>query len=117
MKMGWRVTMSDGRLNGTQVWARELFDDSRLVGLLKALPDTVTVVIVEHDLDVVFALATSVTVLHLGKLLLTGSPDEVRSSSAVQEAYLGTGREALFLDTPTTTAPATGDRTKELGVS
>jgi branched-chain amino acid transport system ATP-binding protein len=75
-------------------------ESARLVGLLKALPDTVTLVIVEHDLDVVFALATSVTVLHLGKLLLTGTPDEVRASSAVQEAYLGTGREALFLDGP-----------------
>ncbi|MGY1772028.1 ABC transporter ATP-binding protein [Blastococcus sp. SYSU D00813] len=73
-------------------------ESARLVGLLKALPETVTLVIVEHDLDVVFALATSVTVLHLGKLLLTGSPDEVRASSAVQEAYLGTGRESLFLD-------------------
>jgi branched-chain amino acid transport system ATP-binding protein len=58
----------------------------------------VTLVIVEHDLDVVFALATSVTVLHLGRVLLTGSPDEVRTSAAVQEAYLGTGRESLFLD-------------------
>jgi branched-chain amino acid transport system ATP-binding protein len=55
-------------------------------------------VIVEHDLDVVFALAGSVTVLHLGRVLMTGSPDEVRASEAVQEAYLGTGRESLFLD-------------------
>jgi branched-chain amino acid transport system ATP-binding protein len=74
-------------------------ESARLVGLLKALPETVTVVIVEHDLDVVFALATSVTVLHLGRVLLTGTPDEVRASTAVQEAYLGTGRESLFLDT------------------
>jgi branched-chain amino acid transport system ATP-binding protein len=73
-------------------------ESARLVGLLQALPESVTVVIVEHDLDVVFALATSVTVLHLGRVLLTGSPDEVRTSDAVQEAYLGTGRESLFLD-------------------
>ena len=73
-------------------------ESARLVGLLQSLPESVTLVIVEHDLDVVFALATSVTVLHLGKVLLTGSPDEVRSSEAVQEAYLGTGRESLFLD-------------------
>jgi branched-chain amino acid transport system ATP-binding protein len=73
-------------------------ESARLVGLLKALPQSVTLVIVEHDLDVVFALATSVTVLHLGRVLLTGSPDEVRTSDAVQEAYLGTGRESLFLD-------------------
>ena len=36
--------------------------------------------------------------LHLGRVLLTGPPDEVRASEEVQEAYLGTGREALFLD-------------------
>jgi branched-chain amino acid transport system ATP-binding protein len=73
-------------------------ESGRLVGLLQSLPESVTLVIVEHDLDVVFALATSVTVLHLGRVLLTGSPDEVRTSPAVQEAYLGTGRESLFLD-------------------
>jgi branched-chain amino acid transport system ATP-binding protein len=73
-------------------------ESARLVGLLQALPESVTVVIVEHDLDVVFALATSVTVLHLGRVLLTGAPDEIRASDAVQEAYLGRGREALFLD-------------------
>ncbi|NEK56307.1 ABC transporter ATP-binding protein [Geodermatophilus sabuli] len=75
-------------------------ESARLVGLLQTLPGSVTVVIVEHDLDVVFALATSVTVLHLGRVLLTGDPDEVRASTAVQQAYLGTGREALFLDDP-----------------
>jgi branched-chain amino acid transport system ATP-binding protein len=73
-------------------------ESSRLVGLLRSLPETVTLVIVEHDLDVVFALAGSVTVLHLGRVLITGAPDEVRASDAVQEAYLGHGREALFLD-------------------
>jgi branched-chain amino acid transport system ATP-binding protein len=73
-------------------------ESARLVGLLQSLPESVTLVIVEHDLDVVFALAGSVTVLHLGKVLLTGAPDEVRSSDAVQEAYLGRGRESLFLD-------------------
>jgi branched-chain amino acid transport system ATP-binding protein len=73
-------------------------ESARLVGLLQSLPESVTLVIVEHDLDVVFALAGSVTVLHLGRVLLTGSPDEVRASDAVQEAYLGRGRESLFLD-------------------
>ncbi|MGY1641855.1 ABC transporter ATP-binding protein [Geodermatophilus sp. SYSU D00703] len=73
-------------------------ESAQLVGLLRALPPSVTVVIVEHDLDVVFALATSMTVLHLGRVLLTGTPEEVRASTAVQEAYLGTGRGSLFLD-------------------
>ncbi len=52
---------------------------------------------VEHDLDLVFALADAVTVLHLGRVLLSGTPDEVRASEAVREAYLGAGRrEELF---------------------
>ncbi|GIF16701.1 ABC transporter ATP-binding protein [Actinoplanes teichomyceticus] len=62
---------------------------ARLVDLLRGLPPTVTVVFVEHDLDVVFQLATEVSVLHLGTILVTGSPDEVRRSPEVRDAYLG----------------------------
>ncbi len=72
-------------------------ESGRLTELVLALPREITVVIVEHDLDVVFALAERVTVLHLGKVLLTGTPDEVRGSPAVQEAYLGSStRGELF---------------------
>lgn len=49
-----------------------------------------TVLLVEHDLDMVFELADTVTVLHLGRHLKTGSPDEVRAAAEVQSAYLGT---------------------------
>jgi len=74
-----------------------LAESGRLTELVLALPRDITVIIVEHDLDVVFALAERVTVLHLGQVLLTGSPDEVRGSAAVQEAYLGSStRGELF---------------------
>lgn len=69
-----------------------LAESARLVRLIEELPDDVTVLFIEHDLDLVFALATEVTVLHLGRVLLSGAPDEVRASEAVQQAYLGTGR-------------------------
>lgn len=70
----------------------------RLVELIRALPDTVTVLVVEHDLDVVFQLADAITVLHLGRVLLTGSPADVRASAVVREAYLGTAnRDELFV--------------------
>ncbi len=70
----------------------------RLVELLAGLPAEITVLFVEHDLDLVFALADSVTVLHLGRVLLSGTPDDVRGSEAVRAAYLGAGRrEELFL--------------------
>jgi len=76
-------------------------ETQRLTELVLALPREITVVIVEHDLDVVFALAERVTVMHLGQVLLTGSPDEVRGSAAVQEAYLGTSnRGDLFAPPP-----------------
>jgi branched-chain amino acid transport system ATP-binding protein len=70
---------------------------ARLVELLSGLPEEITVLFVEHDLDLVFALADAVTVLHLGRVLLSGTPADVRASDAVREAYLGAGRrEELF---------------------
>ncbi|MFF4010822.1 ABC transporter ATP-binding protein [Streptomyces sp. NPDC001717] len=65
-------------------------ETARLTELIAALPDEVTVLLIEHDLDMVFGLADTVTVMHLGRHLKTGSPDEVRSSGEVQDAYLGT---------------------------
>lgn len=57
--------------------------------IVLGLPPEVTVLLVEHDLDLVFGLADQVTVLHLGEHLMTGDPTEVRASEAVQAAYLG----------------------------
>lgn len=57
--------------------------------IVLGLPSDVTVLLVEHDLDLVFGVADRVTVMQLGRHLLTGDPDEVRASDAVQKAYLG----------------------------
>jgi branched-chain amino acid transport system ATP-binding protein len=59
------------------------------VEMIKRLTEGKTVVVIEHDMDVVFALADRVTVLHYGKILATGAPDEVRNNQAVKDAYLG----------------------------
>ena len=73
-------------------------ESARLAELIQRLPAEVTVLFVEHDLDLVFQLATRVTVMHLGAVLMSGSPEEVRVSPEVQAAYLGTGRrQDLFL--------------------
>ncbi len=48
-----------------------------------------TIILVEHDMDVVFDLADCVSVLHFGQLIADGTPDEVRANAEVQTAYLG----------------------------
>jgi branched-chain amino acid transport system ATP-binding protein len=73
-------------------------ESARLADLIRRLPPEVSLLFVEHDLDLVFRLATQVTVMHLGAVLMCGTPEQVRGSAAVQAAYLGTGRRAdLFL--------------------
>lgn len=73
-------------------------ETARFAEIVESLPPTVTVMIVEHDLDIVFQLADRVSVLTFGQLIAEGPPKEVRANSAVQEAYLGVSdRETLFL--------------------
>ncbi|BBK40761.1 ABC transporter ATP-binding protein [Allostella vacuolata] len=57
--------------------------------LLAGLPRTITILVIEHDMDVVFDLAERVTVLDYGQVLLEGTPDEVRASDLVRRRYLG----------------------------
>ena len=61
------------------------------VARLRALPADVTLVIVEHDLDAVFAIADRVTVLDHGICIADGTAGEVRADPRVQEVYLGSG--------------------------
>jgi branched-chain amino acid transport system ATP-binding protein len=53
-----------------------------------------TVVLSEHDMSVVFALAQEITVLHRGSVLVSGAPEMVRNNERVQEVYLGTAESA-----------------------
>jgi branched-chain amino acid transport system ATP-binding protein len=71
----------------------------RFLALIGALPESLTIMIVEHDMDVVFGLATQISVLDAGRLIASGRPDEIRGSAVVQEAYLGPGdrMEQLFI--------------------
>jgi branched-chain amino acid transport system ATP-binding protein len=56
--------------------------------LIRGLRGGPAILLVEHDMDVVFALADRVSVLVYGRLLTTGTPDEVRADERVQAAYL-----------------------------
>lgn len=59
------------------------------VQLIKQVTEGKTLVVVEHDMDVVFNLADRITVINYGQVLATGTPDEIRGSEEVKKAYLG----------------------------
>lgn len=66
----------------------------QVVALLKRLAADHTLILIEHDMDAVFAVADRLTVMVNGRVLETGAVAEIRASKAVQEAYLGTEEEA-----------------------
>jgi branched-chain amino acid transport system ATP-binding protein len=61
----------------------------QIIELIKFLPRDITILMIEHDFEVVFAVADRITVLHFGAVLATGTPEEVRGNPAVREIYLG----------------------------
>ncbi len=61
----------------------------KAVGLIRRITEGRTLVMVEHDMDVVFTLADRISVLHYGRVLATGTPDQIRASDEVRRAYLG----------------------------
>ena len=60
------------------------------VALIRRVTEGKTLVMVEHDMGVVFGLADRISVLVYGQVIATGAPEEIRGNAAVQEAYLGT---------------------------
>ena len=59
------------------------------VKLLRSIRAGRTLIVIDHDMDALFELAERVTVLHEGRVLAEGTPDEIRGNPKVQEAYLG----------------------------
>jgi len=67
-------------------------ETSRMVEFVARLPRTLTLLLIEHDMQVVFSLADRISVLHYGQLLATGRPAEISRNDEVQRIYLGTAR-------------------------
>ena len=66
-----------------------LDESARMIAMLRQLKGGLTMLLVEHDMETVFALADRITVLVYGRVIASGEPAAVRADAAVREAYLG----------------------------
>ena len=64
-------------------------ESERMVALIQSLKGSITIVLVEHDMDAVFRLADRISVLVYGRVLATGTPADIRANAEVRHAYLG----------------------------
>jgi branched-chain amino acid transport system ATP-binding protein len=64
-------------------------DTRKFISMIDELTRNLTLLIIEHDMDVVFSLASKISVLHYGTILVSGRPDEVQNDQRVKDAYLG----------------------------
>ena len=69
-------------------------DTHNVMQLIRSLTEGKTLVVIEHDMEVVFSLADRITVLNYGKVLASGTPDEIRNNTEVNKAYLQRGQNA-----------------------
>ncbi len=66
-------------------------ESAMMVSMVKKLEKTITILIIEHDMDVAYELTDFITVLNFGKVLAEGNKEDIQSNKTVQEVYLGTG--------------------------
>ncbi|WP_409304795.1 ABC transporter ATP-binding protein [Peribacillus sp. SCS-155] len=62
--------------------------------MIQKLPRSIAILVIEHDMEVVFAIADRITVLHHGEVILSGRPEEVRNNEHVRQIYFGGGAKA-----------------------
>ena len=73
--------LSDGEIDG-------------FVALMRGIADETTILLIEHNMQVVMAVADRITVFNAGRILAEGGPEEIRANADVQHAYLGTPADA-----------------------
>jgi branched-chain amino acid transport system ATP-binding protein len=64
-------------------------ESARMVHLLRTLKGSVTILLIEHDMEAVFALADRLSVLVYGRIIASGAPEAIRGDPSVRQAYLG----------------------------
>jgi len=64
-------------------------DSMMMTAMIRRLEPTITILIIEHNMDVAFQVADKITVLHQGCVFAEGDPIEIRNNSRVQEVYFG----------------------------
>ena len=62
-----------------------------LIDLLRQLGSDITLLLIEHDMDVALGVAEQVTMMHDGRVIVEGTPDEIRANQLVHDLYLGSG--------------------------
>jgi len=84
-----RVLLLDEPTSGMSV-----VETAQITEMIQRLPRSVSLLVIEHDMDVVFSVADKITVIHHGEVILSGSPEEVRNDEQVRRIYFGGGARA-----------------------
>ncbi len=73
-------------------------ETERAVGKIRELARSIDIVIIEHDMEVVFEIADDITVMAQGAILASGSPQEIAADERVREAYLGRPEDEDYVE-------------------